>query len=160
MPREHVTNWGLPCCMRWRQRAHWYVTAAGRPLLWRTKGEKWPAHQQQTPYEHRWAQWGLSVRRQAREACRKHLSHATSSYITLLEDNMHAEGPHHIPVGLSLVCPQVLNIGCKAFIQPQVVPPPQGNQITKPLTGQTREEVRMLSQKNCRVIQQQKVPSN
>lgn len=49
------------------------------------------------------------------------------------------QDPYHIPAGLNKVCPQVLNIGCKAFIQPQVVPPPYGHQITKPLKGKHRE---------------------
>ncbi|TNN32736.1 hypothetical protein EYF80_057102 [Liparis tanakae] len=35
---------------------------------------------------------------------------------------------------------EVLNVGCKAFIQPQVIPPLQGHQITKPLKGQQREK--------------------
>lgn len=64
-----------------------------------------------------------------------------SSIITLIIEGMWArwEGsPYHIPVGLSFVCSQILNIGCKTFIQPQVIPPPQGHQITKPLKGQKK----------------------
>lgn len=43
--------------------------------------------------------------------------------------------PYHAPLWLSFVCSQVLNIRGKAFVQPQVIPPPQGHQITKPLKG-------------------------
>lgn len=64
------------------------------------------------------------------------------SYITLSLDFVRWEGnPYHIPVRFSLVCSQVLNIGCKAFIQPQVIPPLQGYQITKPLKRQHRAKV-------------------
>lgn len=45
------------------------------------------------------------------------------------------KGSHHVPVGLSFIRPQVLNIGCKTLVQPQVIPPVQGDQITEPLKG-------------------------
>ena len=71
------------------------------------------------------------------------------SYITLSIDFVRWErNPYHVPVGFSLICSQVLNIGCKAFIQPQVIPPPQGYQITKPLKTAQRKAVNNTANKH------------
>lgn len=48
------------------------------------------------------------------------------------------EGSHHVPLGLSLIRPQVLHVGGKTLVQPQVIPPVQGDQITEPLQGRMR----------------------
>ena len=40
---------------------------------------------------------------------------------------------HHLPVFLSLVDSDVLHIGGKPFIEPQVIPPRWRHQVTKPL---------------------------
>lgn len=43
---------------------------------------------------------------------------------------------YHAPVRFSAVCTLVFNVWRKAFVQPQVIPPSQSNQITKPLIEQ------------------------
>lgn len=50
--------------------------------------------------------------------------------------------PHHIPAGFSLVGSQVLHIGGKALVEPQVIPPAQRDQVTEPLEGRTEKTVR------------------
>lgn len=81
-----------------------------------------------------------------------HWSLSPSSCITqIIEDMRWDWKSYHVPVGFSLMCPQVLNIGCKAFIQPQVIPPPQGHQITKPLKRQHRENVWMLCPEKLKI---------
>lgn len=41
---------------------------------------------------------------------------------------------HQIPGGFGVVSTQVLHIGGKALVQPQVVPPVHGHQVAEPLS--------------------------
>lgn len=45
-------------------------------------------------------------------------------------------GPYHVPVWFSFVGSEILDVGREALVEPQVVPPPQGHQVTEPLQGQ------------------------
>ncbi len=41
--------------------------------------------------------------------------------------------PYHMEGGIIVVGAQILHKACKAFVQPQSVPPCHGHQVTKPL---------------------------
>lgn len=59
---------------------------------------------------------------------------------------------HHVPGRFNRVCSQVLHVGSKALIQPQVVPPGQRDQITEPLKGRTTKTA-VRQPTSCPVLQ-------
>lgn len=44
---------------------------------------------------------------------------------------------YHIPCGFSIVGSKIRDIGGEAFVEPQVIPPPGGHQVSKPLRWQS-----------------------
>lgn len=44
-----------------------------------------------------------------------------------------ASDSHHVPRWLSVVCSQVRHVGGETLVQPNLVPPAQSHQVTKPL---------------------------
>lgn len=62
--------------------------------------------------------------------CRKMM---TVIYVLLRVQMLRTLHPHHIPWRLSTVCSQIRHIGSKALIQPDLVPPAQSHQVSKPL---------------------------
>jgi hypothetical protein len=40
---------------------------------------------------------------------------------------------HYVPRGFSRVGPKIRDVGGKALVEPQVIPPLHGHQVTKPL---------------------------
>lgn len=56
----------------------------------------------------------------------------------MLECNSAADHKaHHSPVLLREVRSKIGDVGCEAFVEPQVVPPPCCHQVSKPLRGQS-----------------------
>lgn len=56
-----------------------------------------------------------------------------SRYVLLRVQMLRTLHPYHIPWRLSTVCSQIRHIGSKALIQPDLVPPAQSHQVSKPL---------------------------
>lgn len=44
---------------------------------------------------------------------------------------------HHIPFWFRVVGSKIRDVGGKALVEPQVIPPPGGHQVPKPLRGQS-----------------------